>query len=189
MTSAQTNSKKEMEGVKIEKIDENQVKITLSCTEMLTMNAQSAPEESSRLMWELLGALENEFRFSILNQAIVLELVPSKQDGCEIFLTKTDFKKQKKCENNLVITSFSESEEALYAGRMAKQYVKGQIAIYLMNGEYYLAISSVDRMALSKIQLVLCDLGSTVENPLLMEGVLKEYGTLILEEDAPPLLT
>lgn len=189
MTQAQTNSKKEMEGVKIEKIDENQVKITLSCTEMLKMNAQNAPEETSQLMWELFGALENEFRFSIINQAIVLELVPSKQDGCEIFLTKTDAKKQKRCEHNLVITSFSESEEALYAGRLSKQYVKGHTAVYLMNGEYYLAIKSADRIALSKIQLILCDLGNTVENPLMMEGILKEYGTLILEEDTPPLLT
>ncbi len=175
--------------MKIEKIDENQVKITLSCTEMLKMNAQSAPEESSRLMWELLGTLENEFRFSMINQAIMLEMVPSKQDGCEIFLTKTDEKKQKRCEKNLVITSFRESEEAFYAGTLSKQYVKGRICIYLMQEEYYLVLSSEDQISLSRMQLILCDLGNTVENPHLMEGVLTEYGTLLLEEDTPPLLT
>ncbi len=175
--------------MKIEKIDENQVKISLSCAEMLKMNAQSAPEESSRLMWELLGALENEFRFSMINQEIVLEMVPSKQDGCEIFLTKTDAKKQKRSEKNLIITSFSDSEKAFYAGTLSKQYVKGRIAVYLMNEEYYLVLTSEDRISLSRMQLILCDLGDTVENPHFMEGVLTEYGTLLLEEDVPPLLT
>jgi len=175
--------------VKIEKIDENQVKITLSCAEMLTMNAENSENASSNLVMDLLGALEEEFQFSMIHHAIVLEMVPSKKDGCEIFLTKTESKNHPKKEENLIITSFSESEDALYAGRLSKRYISGQLAVYLMDNEFYLVISSNEKQALPKIKLLLSDLGDSIENPLLMESVLKEYGTLILEEDAPPLLT
>ncbi len=175
--------------MKIEKIDENQVKITLSCTEMLQMNAQEVSEDSQNLLMELLGALEEEFCFSMIKHAIILEMVPSKKDGCEIFLTKTESKLQKQKEENLLITSFSEPADALYAGRLSKNYVHGHIAVYLLNDEYFLTVSSNEKKPLEKIQLILCDLGNTVENPLLMDGVLKEYGALILEEDTPPLLS
>ena len=78
--------------MKIEKIDENQVKITLSCAEMLTMNSENSEDSSTNLVMDLLGALEEEFQFSMIHHAIVLEMVPSKKEGCEIFLTKTESK-------------------------------------------------------------------------------------------------
>jgi len=186
---AQTNSKKELKGVKIEKIDENCLKISLSCTEMLRMNAESTSNESSILIAELMEALEKELQFSLMNQEIVLEMIPSPKDGCEIFLTKTESKKQKRYEKNLAIISFPSSEEVFFAESLSAQYARERSAVYLMNGEYYLVICSQDYVSLSKVQLILSDLGNTVDNPLLMEGVLKEYGTLISEEDAPPLLT
>ena len=175
--------------MKIEKIDENQVKITLSCTEMLQMNAENISNDSASLLNELLGALEKEFQFSIIRHAIHLEMIPSKKDGCEIYLTKTESQIQTKEEENLIITAFSESEEALYAGRLSKKYLHGQISVYLFNDEFYLIITSNEKNALSKLRLLLSDLGDSVQYPVLMEGVLKEYGTLILEEDTPPLLT
>ena len=174
--------------MKIEKIDENQVKITLSCTEMLTMNAQNISEESSNLLMELLETLEGEFCFSMIQHAITMEMVPSKKDGCEIYLTKTDSKKQNQIAERLVVTSFQESEDALYAGRLSKKHVQGRIAVYLMNNEFYLVISSQEKRNLSRVRLLLSDLGNSIGNPLLMESILKEYGTLIVEEDAPPLL-
>ncbi len=175
--------------MKIEKIDENQVKITLSCAEMLQMNAQNYSEESTNMMMELLETVESELSFSMMNHAIVFEMVPSKKDGCEIFLTKTESKQQSKQENGLIILSFEQAKEALHAGTLSKNYVQGRFAIYVLNEEYYLLISSKDKPALSKIGLLLSDLGNTVPNPLFMESVLTEYGTLILQEDMPPLLS
>ncbi|MBR5239988.1 MAG: adaptor protein MecA [Clostridia bacterium] len=174
--------------MKIEKIDENQVKITLSCTEMLQMNAENSSNDSS-LLTELLGALEQEFQFSIIRHAIHLEMIPSKKDGCEIFLTKTESQQQPNYVENLMITSFFESEDALYAARLSKRNLNGQIAVYLLNDEFYLVITSNEKESLSKLQLLLSDLGDSVQYPAFMEGVLKEYGTLIFEENTPPLLT
>ena len=174
--------------MKIEKIDENQVKITLSCAEMLTMNSETSEDSSANLVMELLETLEEDFQFSMIHHAIVLEMVPSKKDGCEIFLTKTESKNHLNKEENLLITSFLESEDALYAGRLCKKYISGHLAVYLMNNEFYLVVSSNEKQTLAKIKLLLSDLGDSIENPLLMEGVLREYGTLILKEDAPPLL-
>ena len=108
---------------------------------------------------------------------------------CEIFLTKTESKKQNNPEENLIIVSFYEAKDALFAGNLSKKYVKGRLAIYVMNDEYYLLISSGDTHSLSKIGLLLSDLGNSVERPIFMESVLTEYGTLISEEYVPPLLT
>ncbi len=173
--------------MKIEKIDENQVKITLSCAEMLQMNAQNYTEESSNMMMELLETVENELSFSMMNHAIVFEMVPSKKDGCEILLTKTESKQPQKSENGMIIFSFWEAREALYAGQLAKNYVQGRLEIYVLGDAYYLLISPNDKQSIQKIGLLLSDLGDCVSNPLFMESVLKEYGVLLSEEYMPPL--
>ena len=173
--------------MKIEKIDENQLKITLSCTEMLTINSQNVSEESQNILMELLGKIEDEFRFSMIHHNMILEMVPSQKDGCEIFLTKTE--KQTKIEEHLLITSFLKSEDAFYAKTLSKKYLQAQMSVYLMNNEYYLVIHSKEQSSLSRVRILLSDFGDSVQYPILMESVLKEYGTLIFKEDTPPLLT
>ena len=174
--------------MKIEKIDENQVKITLSCAEMLTMNSQNISEESQNIWMELLATLEDEYRFSMINHQILLEMVPSQKDGCEIFLTKTESHKQVKKEENLIIASFVTSEDAFYAGTLSKKYLQGQLSVYLFNNAYYLVLQSPEQADLKKVRMMISDFGDTIQNPALMESVLQEYGTLIIN-DSPPLLT
>ena len=126
---------------------------------------------------ELLSALEDEFCFSMIHHKMILEMVPSPKDGCEIFLTKTE--KQPKNEEHLIITSFVKSEDAFYAKNLSKKYLQTTTAVYLMHNEYYLVIYSKEQSDLSKVRTLLSDFGESIQYPALMESVLKEYGTLI----------
>lgn len=166
--------------VKIEKIEQNKLKITLSCTEMLQINPEIAPEESQKLISELFHSLEAEYGFSIMNQKIVLEMIPSSQDGCNIFITKSDtacLAAQPK--NHLAILSFSKWSTMEYALTLLNNQFLGSGMIYRLDGMYYLILYAKSSKLISQAETLLSDLGECVTNPELFVSVLQEYGIML----------
>ena len=162
--------------MKIEKINQNQLKVALSCSEILQMNLEIDSENSQNMLTKLLHSLESEFHFSIINQKITLEMVPSSQEGCNIFLTKTESEMKKTSFlKKILILSVEQLSTAEHIISSANFMHK----IYQMNGLFYLVIYLENNQQRRQFQLLFSDFGLFIENPVLFESVLMEYGTLL----------
>ncbi len=166
--------------MKIEKIEPNKLKITLSCTELLQINPEIAPDESQKLISKLFHSLETEHHFSIMNKKIVLEMVPSLQDGCNIYITKPDaVSLTTQHKNHLAILSFSTWNTMEHAITLLSNYFTGSGMIYRLDGIYYLILYAKNKLLISQTETLLSDLGDYVENPELFVSVLQEYGVML----------
>lgn len=166
--------------MKIEKIDQNQLIITLSPTEILQINLEFDTKEPKNLLDKLLHLVEKEYDFSIMNEKILLEMIPSVQDGCNIFITKANEKRQEPQQNGcLSIAIISEWKTVEYAvGLLNETVIKGS-ALYRLDGLYYLVLYTETPAEKKEIQVRLSDLGEWLKSPELFESVLKEYGVLL----------
>ncbi len=166
--------------MKIEKIEQNKLKITLSCTEMLQINPEIAPDESQKLITKLFHSLETEYNFSIMNKRIILEMVPSPQDGCNIYITKPDtVSLTTKQKNYLSILSFSKWNTMEHAITLLENRFTGSGMIYRLDGIYYLILYAKNKILINQTETLLSDLGECVENPELFISVLQEYGVML----------
>lgn len=171
--------------MKIEKIDHNQLKVTLSCTEMLQMNLEIDPKEPQNILTKLLYALETDYQFSMMNHKIMLEMIPSKQDGCNIFITKTESKqKQTNPADSLLIFSFMQWKTVDYIKQLIGNQLPEEHQIYRLDGLYYLLLHPFSFEQEEQIKMLLSDFGECIENPKLFESVLKEYATPLLPNDS-----
>ncbi len=171
--------------MKIEKIDQNQLKITLSCTEMLQMNLEITPQESQNILTNLLYSLETDYQFSIMNHKIILEMIPSRQDGCNLFITKIQAEQIKTDHSmRLLIFSFVQWETVEYAENLISGSFAGECAICRLDGLYYLILYLDSLAQEEQIMLLLSDFGECVKHPKLFESVLKEYGTPLSQCDS-----
>lgn len=164
--------------MKIERIDHNQLKITLTCTEMLQINLEMDTKESQNILLNLLKSLETDYQFSMMNHKIILEMIPSRQDGCNIFITKTE--SEKSCENHCVklqIFSFEQRKTAEYVEQLIDTHFVEKIAFYRLDELYYLVCYLSPSAPEEQLICLIADFGEYVKNPTLFESVLKEYGT------------
>ncbi len=165
--------------MKFEKINSHKLKITLSCTEILQMNSELQPDTTSHLFQTLLKTLDTEYQLPILNQKILLEMIPSKEEGCNIYLTFFQGEQNnEENSNNTLILSFRLREAVVYALSVIGTDFFKHCALYLLDEMYYLVICSIQSLH-QGIQTRLSDLGECVKNPKLYESVLSEYGRCI----------
>ena len=166
--------------MKIEKIDQNKLKITLSPTDMLQINLELDEQEPQNLLEQLFYTLEKEYHFSVLNEKILLETVPSVQEGYYLFITKSNIKAEEKSEvSGVSILTCSDWKIAEYIFHLLNGNITKRCAIYRMDGEYYFVLYSKSDTARKKTKLLLSDLGEWMDNPELYEGVLQEYGVFL----------
>lgn len=166
--------------MKIEKIDQNQLIITLSPTEILQINLEFDTKEPKNLLDKLLHLVEKECDFSIMNEKFFLEMIPSQQDGCNIFITKANEKKQTDRQDRcLSIAIISDWKTAEYTVGLLHETASGESALYRLDGVYYFVLYTKTIEEKKKMQMRLSDLGEWLESPELFEGVLKEYGVFL----------
>lgn len=166
--------------MKIEKIDPNQLKITLSCTEMLQINLAATETESENILKNLLHAIENEYSFSIMNHKIILEMIPSAQEGCNLYITKAKRKEiTPKASVHILVFSFLNWDTAEYATQTLQTSLLKECQLYRLDGIYYLVLFPESDLLKEQLILRLSDFGEQMQNPKVYEGVLKEYGTLL----------
>ncbi len=167
--------------MKIEKLSSDKLKISLTCTEMLQFNPELYPEETTRLLGFISKELEQEPCFSVLNQKILLEMIPSPQEGCEIYVTKvkphTVTKKEKK--QHLLIFAFIPLDALRHAIEQISVYLTKDSTLYRMNGKFYLTLPLSTKEDVQSARMLLSDLGECMSMPHLFESVLTEYAARI----------
>lgn len=172
-----------MKHVKMEKIAQNKLMITLSCTEILQLNSETHLKESADLISSIIKTMDHQYQFSVLNKKILLEMIPSVTEGYDIFLTELPSESNQMPEKtDIFILAFPEFENLIFAGHLLKEEFHGTYLVYLLDETYYLVLYPAPHTHDKKIQIRLCDLGETVSDSVIYESVLFEYAQFVADD-------
>lgn len=183
--------------MKIEKINENKIKITFNIDDLADKNIDlysfmhNTPETQD-LFWDLINKAEKECGFNIDNSMIYIEATTSGAGNFTLIVTKTNEKninhslkrknirlKRKinsvKIENN--IFKFEKFDDICEFAKTINDNDLCDNSLYKMNDKYYIKATS---MPYSSI----LEYASISPSPHILEAKINEYGTLIISEKA-----
>lgn len=204
--------------MKIEKISENIIKVTVSYNDLedknidldtLNYNTPAAQE----FFWELMEQAEEQLGFSLSDSQLVIEPVPNSDEGFVITITRIDEdgefesihkyiksrmkksdlrikKRGRKVCSPLMIYSFRELNDVCELAGKLEDIYSGDSTLYRQGDTYYLALS---RSGLSQANsrlfgLILNEYGVKIANVNFYEGYLNEYGEKVIESSALEIL-
>jgi len=156
--------------MKIERIGENKIKITISMDDLeernidltsLNYNSPAAQE----LFWDMMEEAEAQFGFDLSDSQLVIEPVPDSDTGFIIMITKVDDdeesfesiqkyiknrfkrndlkakKRNRKVYSSLLIYSFREFDDLCELCKKISSMYCGDSSVYKLKGIYYLALT------------------------------------------------
>jgi adapter protein MecA 1/2 len=204
--------------MKIEKIGENIIKVTVSLNDLeernidldaLNYNSPAAQE----LFWDMMEQAEVEFGFNVSDSQLVIEPSTNNEEGFIITITRLDEdgdfqsiqkyiksrykksdvrvkKKTRKIYSTLLIYSFNNFDDLCTLARNISSIYSGESALYEFKEAYYLILTR-SSFTVSKPKILetnLDEYGRRVSNISYYEGLLNEYGTRIIENNAVEVL-
>ncbi|MCX7748185.1 MAG: adaptor protein MecA [Clostridia bacterium] len=204
--------------MKIEKISENKIKVTISLNDLedrnidlnsLNYNSPAAQE----LFWDMMEQAEIQFGFNASDAQLVIEAVSDSDEGFIITITKLDeegdfesiqkyiknkFKKtdlrvkkrNRKVCSTLSIYSFESFEDLCMLSKRINWMYTGDSSVYKYQDTYYLILTRNSFTASNQksFEALMNEYGKKVSNVSFYEGYLNEYGTKIMEYNAIQIL-
>jgi len=200
--------------LKIEKISENKIKITISVDDLIERNIDldslnyNSPA-AQELFWDMMEQAEEEFGFNISDSQLVIEPIPDMEDGFIITITKLDedgdfesihkyiknrYKKSdlrskrkgRRLYTSVCIYSFSSFDDLCALSKIIQNIYSGESTLYKYKSTYYLLLTR-SNFTVSNIKLfdiLMSEYGSKVPNASFYEGYLNEYGEKIAASNA-----
>ncbi len=200
--------------MKIEKISENMIKVTISVNDLeernidlnaLNYNSPAAQE----LFWDLMEQAEEQFGFNLSDSQLIIEPLPDTNEGFIITITRLDEdgdfesiqkyiksklkksdlkvkKKSRKICSTILIYSFNSIDDACTLSKRVADIYSGESTLYKCRDTYYMVISrnSMTAAGSKAFEISLSEYGRKVANISLYEGYLNEYGEKIIENNA-----
>ena len=204
--------------MKIEKINENMIKVTISMNDLAERNIEldalnyNSPA-TQELFWEMMEQAEDQFGFNLSDSQLVIEPIPDSYGGFIITITKLDEygdfesihkyikgklrksdlkvkKRIKKVISNYIIYSFNNIDDISNLSKKVENQYIGESTLYKCKNTYYLLMSKNGFLATNPqtATLNLDEYGKRVANIGFFEGYLNEYGEKIMENTALELL-
>jgi len=200
--------------MKIEKISDNKIKVTLSTSDLHERNLDFSAltynsPQAQVLFWDMLHQAEAEFGFSAADAQLFIEATPGSGDNLVITLTKVeedgDFesiqkyirnrfkrselktkKKSKKVSSGILLYSFDEFEDLCkVVGSISESY-SGDSTLYKYEDSYYLLMTNT-AIANTKpdyFDSLMSEYATKINNSSFVDGFLNEYGTKMIEYNA-----
>ncbi|HOM01810.1 MAG TPA: adaptor protein MecA [Acetivibrio sp.] len=200
--------------MKIERINENKIKVTISIDDLLERNIDldtinyNTPA-AQELFWDMMEQAEMQFGFDASDSQICVEAIPDSEEGFVIIITKLDedgefesiqkyiknrFKrsdlrvKRKNCRvsSSVIMYFFSNFDDLCLLCRKLTHIYSGESTLYRLKGVYYLMLTknSWSVENLKSFEHILNEFGTKVINTNFYEGYLNEYGEKIIEYNA-----
>ena len=200
--------------MKIERIDENKIKITVSIDDLLernieidTLNYNS--REAQELFWDLMKKAEMEFGFSTSDAQLSIEAVPDSQEGFVITISriedevdeafesiqkyirnkykKSDLKTKKRAKkvcSPIVIYSFSTIDDLKEMCVRLSKHYQGDSTLYKYGSGYYMILTKSGWNQSASFESIIQEYGKRVLYVSFYEGLLEEHGKKICEQNA-----
>lgn len=204
--------------MKIEKISESTIKVTISLNDLkernvdlnaLNYNTPAAQE----FFWDLMEQAEVQLGFNLSDSQLIIEPVPDSSNGFVIIITRIDEdgdfesiqkyiksrmrksdlrvkKKSRKVCSALLIYAFKNIDDVCeLAGKLENIY-GGESTLYRCRDTYYLTLTRSGPVTanLRQFELMLNEYGMKVSNVSFFEGFLNEHGEKVIESDALNIL-
>ncbi len=204
--------------MKIEKVSENKIKVTLSVSDLKERNidfgslSYNSPQ-AQELFWDMMHQAEIEYGFSASNAQLFIEATPGSGENLVITVTRVeedeDFesihkyiknrfrkselrtrKKARKISSGVLVYSFDEFEDLCLAARVISEYYNGDSTLFKYDTLYYLVLSntSVASTHPEYFESVMSEYGNKVSSTAFVEGFLNEHGDKLIEYDALQIL-
>jgi adapter protein MecA 1/2 len=200
--------------MKIEKISDSIIKVTLSLNDLEERNIDlntlnyNTPA-TQEFFWDLMEQAEEQLGFNLSDSQLIIEPVPDTDYGFVITITKIDEdgdfesihkyiksrlkksdlrvkKKSRKVSTSLLLYSFRNIEDVCsLAGKLVGLY-DGESTLYRYRNTYYLALTRSGLTAANSrmFELILSEYGTKITNVSFFDGYLNEYGEKIIEYNA-----
>ncbi len=204
--------------MKIEKISDNTIKVTVSYNDLEDKNIDldtlnyDTPA-AQEFFWELMEQAEEQLGFSLSDSQLVIEPVPNSNEGFEITITRIDEdgefesihkyiksrmkksdlrikKRGRKVSSTLMIYSFRKLNDVCELGGKLEKIYSGESTLYRQGDTYYLALSrsGLSQADLRLFGMILNEYGEKIANVNFYEGYLNEYGEKVIESNALEIL-
>lgn len=203
-----------MMNMKIEKINDNVIKVTISLNDLeernidlnsLNYNSPAAQE----LFWDMMEQAELQYGFNASDSQLVFEASPDSTEGFVVTITKleeegdfesiqkyiknkfknTDLRMKKKTRkicSTIMVYSFACFDDLLDLCRNIEFIYPGDSTLYKYRDTYYLLLTKNTDLTsnIKLLETLLNEYGNKVQNVNLYEGYLNEYGEKIIEYNA-----
>lgn len=197
--------------MKIEKINDNKIKVTISFNDLeernidLTSLNYNSPE-TQELFWDMMEQAEIELGFTASDSQLCIEAVPDSDEGFVILITKMDEecefesihkyiknrfkktdlrvkKKTKKVCSTIVIYAFDDFEDLCLLSKRLFNIYTGESTLYKLKNTYYLLLTknSWSIDNLKTFDLILNEYGQKIKNTNFFEGYLNEYAITVID--------
>lgn len=200
--------------MKIERINENKIKVTISIDDLeernvdlntLNYNTPAAQE----LFWDMMEQAEMQFGFDASDSQICVEAIPDSDEGFVIIITKLDEdgefesiqkyiknrfkksdlrvkKKNSRVSSTVTIYFFNDFNDLCLLSQKLRRIYSGESTLYRLKGTYYLILTknSWSVENLNTFEFLLNEFGNKIKNTSFYEGYLSEYADKIIEYNA-----
>lgn len=204
--------------MKIEKISENIIKVTISYNDLeernvdlnaLNYNTPAAQE----FLWDLMEQAEEQLGFNLTDSQLIIEPVPDSNEGFVITITRIDEdgefesihkyiknrmkksdlrvkKKSRKVSSPLLLYSFRTLNDICELADKLDMHYSGESTLYRCRDTYYLSLTRSGLLSadIKMFELMLAEYGTKAANINFIEGYLNEYGEKIIEYNALEVL-
>lgn len=196
----------------IEKINDNKIKVTVNKEDIKIWNVniknltENTPEAQD-LFWFALRQAEKDVDFKVGKSQLLVEAHPSNSDGFIMMISKVDEKtnvldlleeSRKKANSHIEIKikrrtqkkellnifRFEDFEDVCMCVGQIKETFMGQSALYKYNNGFYLKLAPYDNMYFFETENILLEYSTRVSESVITEGILNEYGTVMIKEYA-----
>ncbi|HHX17610.1 MAG TPA: adaptor protein MecA [Clostridium sp.] len=197
--------------MKIEKINENKIKVTISFNDLEERNIDlnslnyNSPE-TQELFWDMMEQAEIQLGFTASDAQLCIEAVPDADEGFVILITKMDEenefesihkyiknrfrktdlrvkKKTKKVCSTIVIYAFDDFENLCVLCKNLFDIYSGESTLYKLKNTYYLLLTKNSWSVdnLNAFDLILNEYGQKVKNTNFYEGYLNEHAVKVID--------
>ncbi len=187
--------------MKIEKLSDNKIKITLDVNDLKTRNIDAKSfiynsPESQDLFWDVMQEAETRYGFSVEESMVYVEAHVNNNGLFTLIVTKTapsqsapvakqkksniNFKLRRKETNpslNNSIFKFNNLESLIDYAKIAKDYELGGNALYSYNNSYYLYAEAMPNNSI-------LEYANKENNFNLIKSKINEYGKILYSVDA-----
>ena len=185
--------------MKIEKIDENKLKVVLSFEDILKLNldiTEISPESEvcGKIFNDMLTLASQEYGFAVDNSRLMIEAMPSYKEGFVMFVSKVE--KVEKVEEKAEICAVETKEKLLveifkfgslgilnYAIGILDRKTVVKFRAFLLDGLFYMILYKNCHKKTELTMTLISDFGLKISMPEIFEGVLNEYGREISLEE------
>ena len=199
--------------MKVERVNENKIKVLIDSDEARALNitpakiSENAPEVQ-KMFWRAIHIAEENGEFSLDGAKLFVETIPSYENGIGMMITRvcSEDELEKAIDNcgykgkirrselrptesapkkqRKYIYKFRDFEAVCSAAEQLKGKYFGGSVMYKMGEEFYLYLTPADALSAYESDIILPEFGSKVPHGQYAHGRLNEYGEVMIDKDA-----